>query len=172
MTREWHVEIFHPPIGLSPTKANSYLYASVRRPDELATYILSSTSSGTPLITLWTASWCPSCRIIKPLINSLIGSGVGEPEGGVTFSEVELDSQDIMESGLGMQYMITSMPTLLTFDRGEAIPESRTMDTVKMKDKKWLKEWIEGEARRRGYGTGGAGGLDSGLFGGLFGDRR
>jgi len=65
--------------------------------------------------------------------------------------------------------MITSMPTLLTFDRGEIIEHSRTMDVSKIKDKEWLKEWIQREARRRGEGTGGIG---SGLFGGLFGDRR
>jgi thiol-disulfide isomerase/thioredoxin len=61
--------------------ANSSVHARVRRPDELATYILSSTPSRTPLITLWMASWCPSCRIISPLLNSLISSGVGEAEG-------------------------------------------------------------------------------------------
>ena len=43
--------------------ANSSVHARVRCPDELATYILSSTSPRTPLITLWMASWCPSCSI-------------------------------------------------------------------------------------------------------------
>lgn len=79
-----------------------------------------------------------------------------------------------MDSDFGMQYMITSMPTLLTFDRGEVMEQSRTMEVSKMKDKEWLKAWIEREARRRGEGTGGGGGggIGSGLFGGLFGDRR
>jgi thiol-disulfide isomerase/thioredoxin len=126
-----------------------------------------------PLITLWTASWCPSCRIVSPLLNSLISSGVGEAEGGVAYCEVEFGSSEIMNSDFGMQYMITSMPTLLTFDRGEVMEQSRTMDVSKMKDKEWLKEWIQREARRRGEGTGGGGGggVGSGLFGGLFGDR-
>ena len=51
-----------------------------------------------------------------------------------------------MDSGLGMQYMITSMPTLLTFDRGEVMQDSRTMDVGRLRDKEWLREWIE---RRR-----------------------
>jgi hypothetical protein len=106
------------------------------------------------------------------MINSLISSGVGESEGGVAFCEVEFDSQDIMDSGLGMQYMITSMPTLLTFDRGEVVQDSRTVDVNRMKDKEWLKEWIERESKRRGTGTGGGGSIGGGLFGGLFGDRR
>ena len=73
-----------------------------------------------------------------------------------------------------MQYMITSMPTLLTFDRGEVRDQSRTTDVSNMKDRGWLKAWIEIEARRRGEGTGGGGGgeIGSGFFGGLFGDRR
>jgi len=45
---------------------------------------------------------------------------VGEEEGGVSFCEIEYDCPDVMQSGLGMTYMITSMPTLLGFDRGEA----------------------------------------------------
>ena len=100
--------------------------------------------------------------------------GVGEAEGGVAYCEVEFDSSEIMDSDFGMQYMITSMPTLLTFDRGEVMEQSRIMDVSKMKDKEWLKEWIQREARRRveETGGGGGGGVGSGLFGGLFGDRR
>jgi len=66
------------------------------------------------------------------------------------------------------------MPTLLKIDRGEVMEQSRTNDVTKMKDKEWLKAWIEREARRRGEGVGGGGGgvIGSGLFGGLFDDRR
>jgi hypothetical protein len=49
----------------------------------------------------------------------------------------------MIDSRFGMQYMITSMPTLLTFDRGEVLEESRTMDVSKMKDKEWLNGWVE-----------------------------
>jgi hypothetical protein len=103
-------------------------------------------------------------------LNSLISSGVGEAEGGVAYCEVEFDSSEITDSDFGMQYMITSMPTLLKIDRGEVMEQSRTKDVTKMKDKEWLKAWIEREARRKGGGGGGV--IGSGLFGGLFGDRR
>jgi hypothetical protein len=76
-----------------------------------------------------------------------------------------------MVSGLGMTYMITSMPTLLSFDRGEAQTDTRVTDPKKMSDKEWLKEWIRTEARRRGDG-GGGGTVGAGLFGGLFGNTR
>lgn len=76
-----------------------------------------------------------------------------------------------MESGLAMTYMITSMPTLLSFDRGEAQTGTKVTDTKLMRDREWLREWIRTEARRGGNGGAGlnAGG---GLFGGLFGNTK
>jgi hypothetical protein len=65
------------------------------------------------------------------------------------------------------------MPTLLSFDRGETMPESRRTDVSRLRDREWLKEWIEKEARRRGEGGSSDGGGDGRrLFGGLFGDGR
>ncbi len=72
--------------------------------------------------------------------------------------------------------MITSLPTLLSFWRGEVMAESRETDVRKLRDEKWLREWVETEAGRGAGGGGGAGGgnlnLGSGIFGGLFGVRR
>jgi hypothetical protein len=101
----------------------------------------------------------------------LISSGVGEAEGGVSFAEVEFDSQDIIDSGLASTYMITSMPTLLGFDRGEAQTWTKVTDPKLMKDREWLKEWIRTEAGRGGDGGAGlnAGG---GIFGGLWGKSK
>lgn len=121
------------------------------------------------MLTLWTASYCKTCQTVAPIIQELIASGVGEEEGGVSFCEVEYDAPDIMEAGLGMEYMITSMPTLLSFDRGEAQIQTKVMDARKMGDREWMREWIKMEARRQGGGGGGGG---TGLFGGLFGNMR
>jgi hypothetical protein len=77
---------------------------------------------------------------VPPVIQDLLESGVGEAEGGVSFCEVEYDAPDIMVSGLGMEYMITSMPTLLSFDRGEAQTETKVVDVRKMGDRGWMKE--------------------------------
>jgi len=95
---------------------------------------------------------------------------VGEEEGGISYAEIEYDSPDIMDSGLGMTYMITSMPTLLSFDRGEAQLMTKVTDPKLMKNKEWLKEWLRTEASRRGEGGGGGSGW--GLFGGLFGNTK
>jgi hypothetical protein len=79
-----------------------------------------------------------------------------------------------MDSGLGMTYIISSMPTLLSFDRGEAQTQTKVTDPKMMRDREWLKEWIKTEARRSGSGGGGGVNipLGAGLFGGLFGNTR
>ena len=105
------------------------------------------------------------------MLQGLISSGVGEAEGGVLFCEIEYDAPDIMASGLGMTYMITSMPTLLGFYQGEAQLHTEVTDPKLMKDKEWLSEWIRMEARRKGSGGGGWANGPA-LFGGLFGNAR
>ncbi|KAI8953428.1 hypothetical protein F4801DRAFT_132591 [Xylaria longipes] len=155
------------------SRAKNQIYNSVRRPDDFHTYQLLSSSARTPLITLWTTSWCGTCRVVSPLIKSLVESGVGEQEGGVAFCTVEYDAPDIMSGasggGLGMTYMITSIPTLLSFDAGEAMTDTKVADARKLADRAFLEEWIRNEARRHG-GRGGGGG--TGVFGGLFGGLR
>ncbi|KAK1518723.1 uncharacterized protein CCOS01_11543 [Colletotrichum costaricense] len=149
--------------------AKNQIYASVRRPDDFHTYQLLSSSSRTPLITLWTTSWCGTCRVVAPLIQSIVESGVGEAEGGVGYCTVEFDSPDVMSGGLGMTYMITSIPTLLSFDNQEAQIQTKLHDAKKLTDRVFLEEWIRSEARRHGQrgGGGGSGGVFGGLFGGF-----
>lgn len=142
------------------------LLASVRQPDNFHTYQLLSSSSRTPLITLWTTSWCSTCHVVAPLIKSVIESGVGEAEGGVGYCEVEYDAPDVMSSSLGMDFMITSIPTLLSFDAGEAQISTKITDGRKLADRSFLEEWIRNEARRHGGRGGGGGG--PGILGGLF----
>ncbi|KAI1392235.1 uncharacterized protein F4822DRAFT_390111 [Hypoxylon trugodes] len=144
--------------------ATNQIYTTVRRPDDLRTYQLLSSSSRTPLITLWTTSWCATCHVIAPLLKSVVESGVGEDEGGVGYCEVQFDAPDIMSDGLGMEYMITSIPTLLSFDAGEAQVLSKVIDGRKLAARHFLEEWIRNEARRHG----GRGGGGSGVLGGLF----
>ncbi|OAA42726.1 Thioredoxin [Metarhizium rileyi] len=155
------------------------VYNPIRSPDSLNTYLSLSSSSRTPLLTLWTASWCPTCRTVLPLIRSLVESGAGQSEGGVAFAPVEFDSPDIMSSSsysenLAMTYMITSIPTLLSFDAGEAQTATKVTDARKLADRQFLMEWIQNEATRHGRrgGGGGDGGPGSSVFGGLFGRKK
>lgn len=103
-----------------------------------------------------------------------MSSGVGEAEGGVSFAEIEFDSPDIMggPDSLPMTYMITSVPTLLSFDGGEAMTQTKVVDGRKLADRAFLQDWIRTEARRRGDRGGGGGGGGESIFGGLFGSWK
>ncbi|KAJ4018255.1 hypothetical protein NW752_002161 [Fusarium irregulare] len=153
----------------TPRSAKNQIYAPIRNNDSFSTYLSLSTSSRTPLLTFWSASWCSTCKAVNPLLRDLVESGVGEEEGGVSLATVEFDSPDIMSGNpnLAMTYMITSIPTLLSFDGGEAQTVTKLSDARKLADREFLKEWIRTEARRHGGRGGGGGG--SSLFGGLFG---
>jgi thioredoxin-like negative regulator of GroEL len=139
---------------------------SVRRPEDLHTYLQLSATARTPLLTLWTASFCGTCRTIAPLVRDVVAAGTGEAEGGVGLVAIEYDAPDIMAAGFGMQYMITALPTLLSFDAGEPQTATRVTDARQMADRQWLEEWVRTEARRRGNRGGGGGG--GSMFGGLF----
>ncbi|KAK4189165.1 hypothetical protein QBC35DRAFT_514197 [Podospora australis] len=139
------------------TKSSNTVFASVRDLDQFHTYQLLSSSSRRPLLTLWTTSYCPTCRVVAPLMQNLVESGVGEEEGGVGFCTVEYDAPDVMSAGLGMTYMIHSIPTLLGFDAQEAQVQTKVTDGRKLADRHFLEEWIRTEARRHG-GRGGGGG--------------
>ncbi|KAH8677008.1 hypothetical protein BGZ61DRAFT_307161, partial [Ilyonectria robusta] len=153
-----------------PRQAKNQIYAPIRNPDSFTTYLSLSSSARTPLLTFWTASWCSTCRVVSPMLRSLIEAGVGEDEGGVAFATVEFDSPDIMSGSpnLALDYMITSIPTLLSFDAGEVQSATKMADARKMADREFLIEWIRNEARRHGGRGGGSGGASS-VFGGLFG---
>lgn len=151
----------------SASQAKNRIFpAPVRSEDELQTLLLMSASSRTPLLTLWKTNWCSSCKVVSPLIRDLVEKdGIGEEEGGVSFVEVEMDSPDLGGvGGIPMRYMINSIPTLLAFDRQEPQMETKVSRLDDLKNRAFLKKWIETEAARQG--SGGAGGK---LFGGFFG---
>jgi hypothetical protein len=105
-------------------------------------------------------------------LQGLVESGVGEAEGGVGYCTVEYDAPDVMGAGLGLTYMINSVPTLLSFDAQEAQTQTRVTDGRLLSDRRYLEDWIRTEARRhgnRGGGSGSGGGSAGSVFGALFG---
>ncbi|KAI9889486.1 MAG: hypothetical protein M1814_005269 [Vezdaea aestivalis] len=157
---------------------NRVYESSVRNEDELTSLLLVSASSGQPLVTLWTASWCPSCKAVAPMLRKAVEDGVGQAEGGVAFVEVEADAQDMgempMRYGVGSSYgqtfqllthsQITSIPTLLAFSRQEAQTGTKVTNVKDLKDQAFMKDWLVTEASRGGKGgSGGSGFL--GFFG-------
>lgn len=146
--------------GQKPT--SNRILNSIRNASDFDTYMLLSSSSNTPLILHWTASWCAPCRAITPLIHSLLtDTKVGERNGNpLMFAEVELDAPDIGE--VAGRYMITSIPMLLAMSRREPQMETRLTDVNQMKNRRFMEDWLEKEAAR-----GGAGGAGGTMFGGL-----
>lgn len=108
---------------------------------------------------------------MEPLIQELVKSGVGEAEGGVGYCTVEFDAPDVMSAGLGLTYMINSIPTLLSFDAGEAQVQTKVSDGRKLADRQFLEEWIRNEAKRQGNRGGGGPSGGSNLLGSIFGRR-
>lgn len=94
---------------------------------------------------------------------------MGETEGGVAYCTVEYDAPDVMSAGLGLTYMINSVPTLLSFDAGEAQVQTKVSDGKKLADRKFLEEWIRNEARRHGNRGGGGPSGGPNLLGRIFG---
>ncbi|KAF7926483.1 hypothetical protein EAE99_005678 [Botrytis elliptica] len=150
------------PFASSASKKDqNRIYSAVRYPPDLATYISLSTSSSKPLLTLWTTSYCSTCKSISPLLHQILEAGVGEQEGGVLFAEVEYDAPDVMSEGLGMRYMVRSVPSLVGFWRGEVMGgegEGERLGSREIQDlgREGLEEWVRG---RRGEGSSGERGI-------------
>jgi thiol-disulfide isomerase/thioredoxin len=162
----------------------------VRSASDLETLLQASVSSRTTLVTFWSASWCPTCRAVLPVVEESVeeydpsGSGSGgssssssdsrlsfsetysgtERKGRVAFVEIEYDAPGNEE--LGQRYMITSLPTTMAFnERGEARRETRLTDAREMRDRGFMRAWIEGEVKAGGGLGGGGGGFLGGMFG-------
>lgn len=136
---------------------------SIRSEQDLSSLLLLSASSRIPLITFWTASWCPTCKTVSPIIRQLIHDGAGQEQGGVSYAEIEIDAPTA--AGLGFRYQISSVPTLLAFDREEAQVETKVTKVDELKNKDFVKKWIEREAARHGEGGSGGGFSLKNLFG-------
>ncbi|KAE9961838.1 hypothetical protein BLS_001265 [Venturia inaequalis] len=143
-----------------PQLRKNRIYTTIRRPDELSTLLLLSSSSNVPLITYWSMSWHSQGN--KSLVKSLIeDEGAGEAEGGVGYVEVEMDAPTI--NNLDIQYGINAIPTILAFSRSEPQFSTKLTKPSDINNKLALRSWIEKEARRGGQG--GAGGSLFNLFG-------
>ncbi|KAI0020607.1 hypothetical protein F4780DRAFT_779291 [Xylariomycetidae sp. FL0641] len=182
-----------------PRRAKNQIYDTVRRPDDLHTYLLLSSSARTPLLTFWRPSEVgpggsggggggdEAGRQLE-LARGLVAAGAGEGEGGVAFVEVDAGAPDVVAPGAGgdlvgglpARYLVTELPTLLPFDdRGEPLLRERLTHPAQLADRAFLADWIAGIARRHGGGGGGAAGggirIPAGLgalLGGIFGVGR
>lgn len=145
--------------------SKNLIYNPIRNEQEFNETLLLSTSACRALITLWTASWCSTCRAVAPIIQEFLSADATATLGDVppvNYAEIEMDSPDMVE--VNPRYMIRSVPMLLAFSRGEPQMETVVTDAKKIGNRQFLEEWVKNEAFRGGQG--GAGGS---LFGAMFG---
>lgn len=67
------------------------------------------------LVDFW-ASWCMPCRMLSPVVDELAGELAGRCD------VVKLNVDDCQE--LAARYGVMSIPTLIVFDKGEAVDKS------------------------------------------------
>lgn len=157
------------PSRLLSTTASPHknpIYPPIRTPSALTTLLHLTTTQHIPLLTYWSASYCPSCRTISPLLHSILTSSTApcprDPAKKIAFVEVQFDAPEIMGSALGMDFVIASLPCVLVFEGGEVV--GREADGRRLADEGWVREWVEGLVR-----GGEGGGRGKGVFEGLWG---
>lgn len=64
------------------------------------------------------------------------------------FCTVELDAADVKGADLGTEYLIPSVPTLLSIVEERAQFKTMVTDASKLEDPEFLVEWIRTEAAR------------------------
>jgi hypothetical protein len=148
-----------------PNRAHRIL-VPIRIPPTFHDYLRLSSANNTLLLCLFTTSACTPCRIISPLLQDLITTRTPKSEdkfSALSFAEVELDSPDQSNGNmmdLGVEYGITSLPTLVGFGsrRAERLTE-RIVDTKLLSDKGMMAEWIDKQMKKGDpFGTGSGGG--------------
>ncbi|KAJ6438249.1 thioredoxin domain-containing protein [Purpureocillium lavendulum] len=82
---------------------------------------------GNPKVVVdFTASWCPPCKMIKPIFAKL-----AEEQGEVKFVSVDVDEVPAVTQ----KYGIRAMPTFMMFKDGEKVDDLTGADQVALKTK-------------------------------------
>jgi thiol-disulfide isomerase/thioredoxin len=161
------------PFSTSPALSQpNRIFTPFRTPPQFHDALRLISANNTLLLALFTTSTCAPCHTITPLLNSLVETRPPSSEdkySGLAFAELELDSPD-MSNGkmldLGVEYGVSSMPTLIGFGgrRAERVTE-RVVDVRMMGDEAAMGRWIDEEMKRGdpfpvqgGGGSGGSGG--------------
>ncbi|KAL7276011.1 hypothetical protein RUND412_001006 [Rhizina undulata] len=144
-------------------RGKSRIYDSIRNEGDFHTALRLTTAANIPLITMWTASYCPTCKTVGPLLEDIVEKRGGDRDP-VGLALVEVDAQGGNVGELAMRYMIRSLPTFITFRRGEPNEEKRMVDTRIMTRREKLEEWVE-EVAKQGTGFKGGNGWLGGVFG-------
>jgi thiol-disulfide isomerase/thioredoxin len=158
----------------SPRSQQNRVFTAFRTPPQFHDALRLASANNTLMLTLFTTSACAPCRTITPLLASLVEARRPTQEdkySQLAFAELELDSPDMSNGSmldLGVEFGVTSMPTLIGFGgrRAQRVTD-RLVDTKMMSDKLLMARWID-EQMKKGDpfpGQGGEGGFLSKIFG-------
>ncbi|KIW66713.1 hypothetical protein PV04_06018 [Phialophora macrospora] len=164
----------HPFSTSASLSQKNRVFTPFRTPPQFHDALRLISANNTLLLTLFTTSTCTPCRTITPLLTSLVETRPPSPEdkfSHLAFAELELDSAD-MSNGkmldLGVEYGVTSMPTLIGFggSRAERVTE-RIVETRMLSNEGAMAKWIDEEMKKGDPfpGQGGGGGVLSKIFG-------
>jgi len=76
------------------------------------------------------ASWCGPCKILKPRLETIIGTKTGK---GLDLAEVDVDENETIAS----QYQVTSVPTVFAMSGGKVIDQF-----IGLKDEDQLRAFV------------------------------
>jgi thiol-disulfide isomerase/thioredoxin len=79
----------------------------IRNEGDFHTALRLSAAANIPMITYWTASYCPPCRTVKPLLHELLQQG-GRRGWNLQYAEVEVDAPEPYMSELAMRYGVSA----------------------------------------------------------------
>jgi len=156
--------------------SRNQILSAFRTPPQFHDALRLCSANNTLLLALFTTSTCTPCRVITPLLSSLVETrptSLADKYASLAFAEVELDSPDRSNGSmmdLGVEYGVNSMPTLIGFGgrRAERVTD-RVVDTRLLTNEVSLAAWLDDEMKKGdpfpGAGGGSSGGLLSRIFG-------
>ena len=92
--------------------------------------------SDIPVVVDFYATWCPPCKMLSPILDSLAEKFAGR----IKFVKVNSDE----EPGLAGKYQIHALPTIMLFDNGEVagrvegLPQEAAF-------REGLNQWLNGQ---------------------------
>ena len=129
--------------------------APILTPPAFHDYLRLVSANNTLLLLLFSTSGCAPCRTITPLLGDIVtrrSPTSSDKFSSISFAELELDSPDTSNgrmADLGVEYAVTSIPTLAGFGgrRAERVTE-RLTDTKMMADAKRMQGWIDEQMQK------------------------
>ena len=122
---------------------------------------------------MFTTSSCKPCSTISPIFEDIVNSrrpSVIDSFAAIAYAEADLSSPDESNgkmSDLGVEWGVTSLPTLIGFGgrRAERVTD-RITDIRNMSDRSWVEDWIDDQMKKGDPSPkGGSNSLWSKIFG-------